>query len=139
MSVDIIVLSESDGKYFPKKKIKEAVNKVFISEKIRHASVSIILCTDEFIRGINKQYLDHDYATDVISFNFEEKNLAGEVYISVETAIEQAKEYKVSLSNELLRLAVHGVLHLIGYDDSDEASRNNMTNLENKFINDRPI
>ncbi len=139
MSVDIIVLSESDGKYFPKKKIKEAVNKVFKSEKIQHASVSIILCTNEFIREINKQYLDHDYATDVISFNFEERNLTGEVYISVETAIEQAKEYNVSLSNELLRLAVHGVLHLVGYDDSDEACRKNMTELENKFINNRPI
>ncbi len=135
MSIEISVFRESFEKKLPKKKITEAVRRVLESEKVSEAKVNIVLCTDEYIQKINKQYLNHDYATDVISFNFEEDVLDGEIYISVETAIEQATEYKVSLTNELLRLAVHGTLHLVGYDDSDTESRQKMSELENKYIN----
>ncbi len=132
--MEINVLSESFDRKLPKKKIKDAVIKVFAAESINDANVDIVLCSDNYIQSVNKQFLDHDYATDVISFNFEEEILNGEIYISVETAEVQAKEYKVSLTNELMRLAVHGALHLIGYDDGDDESRQKMHELENKYI-----
>ena len=106
-----------------------------ISEKIKRANVSIIFVDDKFILDLNKKYLKHNYTTDVISFNLEENSdLKGEIYISADTAEKNAGLYKVSLTNELIRLAIHGTLHLTGYEDDDESNRKQMTDLENKYL-----
>jgi rRNA maturation RNase YbeY len=83
---------------------------------------------------LNKQYLQHDYATDVITFPLDEQPLYGEIYVSLETARRQANEYGVTVVNELCRLAVHGALHLLGYDDATLEDRAAMHKLESKFI-----
>jgi probable rRNA maturation factor len=90
------------------------------------ARLSFVLMGDREIRRINKKFLGHDYATDVITFPMEEDAIDAEICISVETARRQAAEYRVTVGEELARLAVHGVLHLVGHDDTDEAGRSAM-------------
>ena len=104
------------------------------SHKVKHAKIDIIFLSDRRIRTLNKQYLQHDYATDVITFPLDEQPLYGEIYVSLETARRQANEYGVTVVNELCRLAVHGALHLLGYDDATLEDRAAMHKLESKFI-----
>jgi len=109
-------------------------------------SVSIIITDDDFIHKINKEYRNKDRPTDVISFanreepfpgeeldNFED---IGEIFISIETAKSQSIEYKVTLKEELLRLIIHGILHLMGYDhETNEEDAKKMEQLESKIFN----
>jgi probable rRNA maturation factor len=120
-------------------KLKRTVESVFHGEKIKHAQVNIILTDDAAIHDMNKQYLNHDYPTDVITFSLNEGEVEkmpidAEIYISVETAAVQANDYGVSLLIELMRLAAHGALHLAGYDDETDEGRAKMHDLETCHI-----
>ena len=85
---------------------------------------------------MNKAYLQHNYSTDIITFNYSElvKKIDGEIFISIDDALDNAKKYKVSLSDELVRLVIHGVLHLLGYDDQTTSDKKTMKRLENKLL-----
>lgn len=96
--------------------------------------MSVAILTDEEIHQVNKEFLEHDYPTDVITFSLEEDCIDGEICIGLETAQRQAQEYGVSLRNELMRLAAHGTLHLVGYDDATDEERRAMSVLEDKYI-----
>jgi probable rRNA maturation factor len=96
--------------------------------------INLVVCDDSFIHDLNKQYLAHDYPTDVITFVLEAHPLDAEIYISYETAAEQAKDYQVSLTQEMCRLAVHGALHIAGYDDDSDEKRQAMHKLENHYL-----
>jgi len=137
MKVDIQILNDSSCKFLPGKKVIKAVENVFcIEKKGMNIFLNIIYVSDKVILSINRKYLKHNRVTDVITFSLsEERNtIEGEIYISVDTAKRQAGEFKVSLRNELMRLAVHGALHLAGYDDFNEKKRNEMHKLENKYL-----
>lgn len=127
-------VNNSSLKYLQSKRIKQTVMNVLIGEEIFNAEINIIALNDENIHVMNNEYLKHDYPTDVISFKIEEDPILGEVYIGVQTAEEQAKEYNVSLTNEMMRLAAHGTLHIIGYEDDTEQKKKVMHELENKYI-----
>lgn len=118
----------------PLAKMRRAVQHVFEGEGITEGTVNIVVVDDVSIHEMNKTYLQHDYPTDVITFSLDEEGLSGEIYISAETAREQAKEYEVSLTNELMRLAAHGALHLAGYDDASDEERARMRQLEDTYI-----
>lgn len=135
MSVIINVFIDSEKKYLPEKKIKSVVTATLVGEGKKNALINIIITSDKRITELNKKFLKHNYATDVLSFELDVEPLMGEVYISVDTALRQAKEYKVSLLNELQRLAIHGTLHLLGYDDTNKNDREKMIELENKYLN----
>jgi|DewCreStandDraft_4_1066084.scaffolds.fasta_scaffold00019_32 rRNA maturation RNase YbeY len=135
MAVIIDVFIDSDKKYLPEKKIKTVVANTLVREGKKSALINIILTSDERIKELNRKYLKHNYATDVLSFELDVEPLVGEIYISVDTASRQAKEYNVSLQNELSRLAIHGALHLIGYRDNNKMEKDKMTELENKYLN----
>lgn len=80
--------------------------------------VTIIFCSDKYILDVNLRYLHHDYYTDIITFDYcEGKKLSGDLFISIDTVRENALEYGVEFVDELHRVMVHGLLHLIGYDD----------------------
>ncbi len=136
MRYNINYFNDSGQQFLPAKKIKDSVAAVFEGEKAESAEVNVIVLDDVKIHDMNKKFLSHDYPTDVITFPLGEgTEIEGEIYISADTARKQAEEYNVSFTNELLRLAVHGALHLMGYDDATDEERGRMHELENKYIN----
>lgn len=98
-------------------------------------SLNINFVSSETIEKINIEHLGHHYSTDIITFNYSGSavELDGELFISVEDARENSKRFKCSLSEELLRLIIHGILHLMGYDDMTPEDRRKMKRLENKL------
>jgi len=135
MSVELSYSNQAGRKYLPLKKIMNAVSTA-VNDVLGdvEGSISVVICDDNFIHELNRTYLKHDYPTDVITFVLDEVPLEAEIYISSDTAAVQAAEYKVSLTQELARLAIHGVLHTAGYDDSTKQSRQKMHELENKYL-----
>ena len=105
-----------------KRKLKVYLEKLVISEKHSIESLSIILCTDAFIKSMNQKYLGHDYETDILTFELStvQKRIEGELYISIDTVKNNASSLHVVFMNELLRVIFHGVLHLCGYKDSND-------------------
>ena len=99
-------------------------------------SLEINLVSSETMLGVNKKYLKHNYNTDIITFDYsnERNNLDGEIFISVDDALENCKKYHVTLDNEILRLVTHGILHMAGYDDVTSAKRKRMKKVEDVFV-----
>ena len=105
------------------------------SEICRLGDINIIFCSDPYILGINLQYLGHDYFTDIITFDYSEKPvLSGDLFISVDSVRENAAFYGTEFNEELHRVIVHGILHLIGYDDHTDADTAVMRQKENYYL-----
>lgn len=97
--------------------------------------ISYIFCSDEKILEINREYLDHDYYTDIITFDYTEKNrISGDIFISIDTVKSNADEFKVSYEEELHRIIIHGILHLCGINDKGPGEREIMTQKENEAL-----
>jgi probable rRNA maturation factor len=105
--------------------IKRAVETALKQESTAEASVSVTLLNDTRIRAMNRKYLEHDRVTDVIAFPLYERGEppVGDVYIGYEQAERQAVDADVDLTEELARLAIHGTLHVLGYDHPEEGDR----------------
>ena len=116
--------------------IKELAQSVLLSNNYNNVNLSIILSNRVYLNKLKKKYLDLDYYTDVIAFNLSDNNdcLEGEIYVSIDDVKENAMIFKQSYNNELKRIIVHGVLHLIGYDDTSKKEIEIMKELENKYI-----
>ena len=98
-------------------------------------TLNFIFCNDKYLLEINLKYLDHDTLTDVITFSYsEDKAIEGDIFISAERVKENAANLKVSFENELHRVMIHGLLHLIGLDDKTKEGKEIMTNNENKHL-----
>ena len=105
------------------------------SEVCRLGALGIIFCSDHYILDINQKYLQHDYFTDIITFDYREGNvLSGDLFISVDSVRENALEYGTTFEDELNRVMVHGVLHLAGYDDHTEEEQRIMRQKENYYL-----
>ncbi len=101
-------------------------------------ALSIIFCSDNYILDINQRYLQHDYFTDIITFDYCEGNtLSGDLFISVDSVRENSIFYNVDFETELNRVIVHGLLHLIGYDDHTEDDIKVMREKENYYLDIR--
>ena len=89
---------------------------------------------------MKNKYFEQDLYTDVISFNLEDANedIEGEIYVSMDRVIDNAKSLKSSINMELKRIIIHGTLHLIGYNDQTNSQKENMTRLENKYLEINP-
>lgn len=117
------------------KRTSEIISKIIGIENSIIGNINIIITSDKEVREINVQFLEHDYNTDVISFSYNEgKIINGEIYISIDTVKANSFNYNVSLNEELNRVIIHGVLHLVGYDDKEEDQKDNMTRLENLWL-----
>jgi probable rRNA maturation factor len=117
-------------------KTKKWLKSTSKSEGYEIADLNYIFCDDDYLLEINKQYLDHDYFTDIITFdNSEEDNvLEGDIYISVDRVKENAATFDADFETEMRRVLIHGLLHLMGYQDSDEKLKNEMRAKEDQYL-----
>jgi probable rRNA maturation factor len=120
---------------FPRKDGVRIIQLVFRTEKQPLDSLTVVNTTNRFIRKINKEYLRHDYATDVIAFPLGDVGRSeGEIYINLDAARTQAREYGITFTQECARLLIHGVLHLLGYNDATKKQKNKMHQREDYYL-----
>lgn len=119
-----------------KRALKQWIAAVLDQYGVKKFSIHYILCSDEYILKINRDFLQHDYYTDIITFNnsTEEKKLESDIFISVDTIKDNSTRYRVTLEDELHRVMIHGVLHLLGYHDKTTRQKQQMRQLENQCL-----
>ena len=118
-----------------KRAIKSWLKAVLLYEERKEGEINIVLTTDENLREINSKYLSRDYYTDIITFDYSEgKRIQGDLFISIERVNENSEKYNVSKENELLRVMVHGLLHLMGYSDKKQEDKAKMRMMEEKYL-----
>ncbi|MCF7859843.1 MAG: rRNA maturation RNase YbeY [Candidatus Cloacimonetes bacterium] len=134
------IINETDAE-IDQRRIQKLVTYIIESERFTSDTILNIVFTDNaYIHELNKRFLDRDRPTDVLSFNLHteylpsELQILGDVYISVEKALEQAEDLKVQLQDELERLVAHGILHLIGYEHNDPEQQEKMEALTEKYL-----
>lgn len=131
----MIEISNTTKRKLPTNSLRKAIKEVLKQEKHRAEMISAVYCGDKFIKKINRTFLQHNDATDTISFRLNEgESVEGEFYISLDTVSRNARQYKVSEEEELLRVTIHSVLHLVGYNDETEPQRKKMTEKENACL-----
>ena len=116
--------------------ISQWLSTVFEQENKTFQQVNYIFCNDDYLLEINKEYLNHKTLTDIITFPYHEENdpIEGDIFISLERVLENASKFKVPVGHELLRVIVHGALHLIGYLDKTKEAKAQMTEKENYYL-----
>jgi probable rRNA maturation factor len=123
---------------FPKVKKRITSNwikQVIALEEKRVGDISFIFCSDEYLLDVNRKYLNHDYFTDIITFdNVEGKKINGDIFISVDRVKENSIDFETSFDNEIHRILIHGVLHLLGYKDKAKKDKNLMTEKEDLYL-----
>ncbi|MFZ1519371.1 MAG: rRNA maturation RNase YbeY [Ignavibacteriaceae bacterium] len=124
-------------KIVSKSKIHKLVKLLSIELNFKITSLEISFINAEQIHTLNNSYLNHDYSTDIITFDYSNNNIAyldGEIFISVDDAIISAKKYKVKLNEELGRLVIHGILHLLNFNDQKMSDKIIMKRMENRLL-----
>ncbi len=121
--------------YYPinKRKIRQIVIKVLNEEK-RDGELSIAFVDNEKIMELNKKFLGHNEPTDVISFPLEANGISGEIVVSAQMALETANAMRTDVEGELILYVIHGLLHLIGYDDTSKKKAQAMHKRENELL-----
>ena len=113
---------DTDFKFKSKRLTSQWLKLVAQAESKKLGAISIIFCSDKYLLDINKKYLNHEYFTDIITFDYCEGDLiSGDLFISIDSVKDNSDYYKSCFEDELNRVIVHGVLHLIGYDDHTES------------------
>jgi probable rRNA maturation factor len=127
-----------DGIKFRVRKAREInifLGRVILEEKKLPGDLNFIFTTDNAILGINREFLNRNHYTDVISFDYSKGvKLNCEIYISIDTVKRNASVYRVSMNEELIRVMIHGILHLCGYDDSVDAEREKMSTRQESLV-----
>lgn len=120
-----------------RRRIRQWLQLVAEAEGRTITEISYVFCSAEVHRGMNRQFLGHDYFTDVITFDYgsrKERTAAGDIFIDVETVADNARIYKTSRSSEMLRIIVHGLLHLCGQKDKTTRSEAKMHRKEDLYL-----
>ncbi|MDN3659517.1 rRNA maturation RNase YbeY [Ferruginibacter paludis] len=121
-----------------RRRLKKFIQHLFASNMRSLNNLSIIFCTDEYLFKINRDFLQHEYYTDIVTFNLSEdpQVIEGEIYISLDRIKENAMTNKVTINNELHRIIFHGVLHLCGFKDKTKKDKALMTRMEDRTLNE---
>jgi probable rRNA maturation factor len=118
-----------------KSKISDWIRKVVRREGGSLGSLNVVFCSDGYLLNINRNYLKHDYLTDIITFDYSEgKKLSGEIYISIDRVRDNANGLKLPFEIELRRVVIHGVLHLLGYKDKSASQKKAIRNKEDDCL-----
>lgn len=132
------IIYQNEGVKAPlikKREVTKWIKDVVASYAKKVGDVSYIFCSDEKILEINKEYLQHDYYTDIITFDYTDEDvISGDIFISLETVESNAKEFNTDYLEELHRIIIHGILHLCGINDKGPGEREYMTECENKAL-----
>ena len=116
-------------------KIKQWIKQVIETKGKKTGNITYIFCDDEYLLEVNKQYLQHDYYTDVITFDYVENDLiSGDIFISTDRVRENALAFGSSETEELHRVIIHGALHLLGLKDKSEKGASQMRQAENEAL-----
>ena len=119
-----------------KRKIKNWLKDTIVNEKKKVGDINYIFCSKEYLKKMNNDYLSKNYETDVICFDFSIDNkISGDIYISSETVKKNSIIFNVCFNNELKRVMVHGLLHLLNYNDKSKQDQKIMREKENFYIN----
>lgn len=111
------------------------INRVIVSEGFSAGQIDYVFCSDDYLLELNKEYLNHDTFTDIITFDYRDGNtISGDIFISTDRVEENAKKYDVAFSNELRRVMSHGVLHLAGFGDKSNEEKRIMREKEEEKI-----
>lgn len=120
---------------FSKREVSEWIKRVAAVYGKKVGEIGYLFCDDNKILEVNRQYLNHDYFTDIITFGYSEGDvISGDIFISLETVKSNAEEFGVDFMNEFYRVVIHGVLHLCGQNDKSDAERAEMTRKENAAL-----
>ncbi|PLX02204.1 MAG: rRNA maturation RNase YbeY [Marinilabiliales bacterium] len=134
MSLEIH-FEDIDKQDFSNLSLPHLLNIISEEEKITIGDINIIFCSDKYLLKMNKQYLSHDYFTDIITFDYSEENiLSGDLFISLDRVNDNAKHFSVTLLNELARVVIHGIMHLTGYNDHTQEEQKVMRKQEDKYL-----
>ena len=132
---------QTDGTKMPDIKKRETsawIKKVAATYSKKCGDIAYIFCNDEKILEVNKEYLQHDYYTDIITFDYsEEDSISGDLFISLDTVRSNSEMLGVGYEQELFRVIIHGILHLCGINDKGEGEREIMEAAENKALSMR--
>lgn len=116
-------------------KIFDKIENILFNENKKEGDLSFIFCSDNYLLKMNNEYLQHDYYTDIITFDYTETDIiSGDIFISIDRIKENALKYNTTFENELQRVMIHGVLHLVGYNDKNEKEQKEMTEKENQYL-----
>lgn len=141
--MEISIANRQRTKKINSRFLKEVVGELFAELKIENAELGIHLVGAKKMAEVNRQFLRHEGSTDVITFDHSTPNfqlstfnfqLHGELFICVDDALQQAKEFRTSWQSEIMRYVVHGVLHLLGHDDLEPGPRRAMKRIENRLV-----
>ena len=118
-----------------KRKLKPWILKCISLHNKSCGDINVVFCDDEYLLSVNKTYLNHDYYTDIITFDYSQKDLiSGDLFISITRVKENANELNIEFIAELYRVIVHGVLHLLGYKDKTKLEKEKMRDKEDEMI-----
>ena len=125
---------EIDLPEFNEQKVIEIYNTIAYDHEQTIDYINVIFCTDDYLLNVNQEYLQHDYYTDIITFDYSEEEIASDIFISVVRIKENASDFNVTFQQELHRILIHGMLHLVGYEDKDDESKVTMTAEEDHYL-----
>ena len=117
--------------------LKDFLHRMAKKEGRRVETINYVFCNDEYLLNVNREYLDHDYYTDIISFELSEKGapILADIFISIDRVKDNSVAFKTSFKKELLRVIIHGMLHLLDFNDKSEAQQKKMRKMEDYYLN----
>jgi len=131
------IVEDVDIRFFKNKgKVKIWIKEVLASHKAKPIEINYIFCSDEYLLKVNKEYLDHDYYTDIITFDNSEKEgeIESDIFVSVDRIKDNAITHNETFDREFHRVLIHGILHLVGYKDKTDDDDAKMREKENECL-----
>ncbi|GAA4942042.1 rRNA maturation RNase YbeY [Algibacter agarivorans] len=126
---------ETDFKLESEEQISKWITDAIASEEYKLEEINYVFCDDDYLHKLNVEFLKHDTLTDIISFDYSVgKIIQGDIFISVERVADNAKDFGVSIEEELYRVMIHGVLHYCGYKDKTDDDAKEMRAKENHYL-----